>query len=140
MTYAEWIAQWTPQQMVASCASRSQEMARVFPELKAVAGYICFLGGGKAEHWWCVDPQGNVIDPTADQFRVMLRPPIIGYEPYDRAKHGPMRVGKCMNCGDAIYDDNPRFKGHGNPGICSDECEEDFGRGLECDRQQEVSR
>lgn len=48
-------------------------------------------------HAWLVDAIGNVVDPTRDQF-----PGPIEYEEW---KPGDVvRVGKCMNCGEEIWE------------------------------------
>ena len=50
------------------------------PSLTLVRGwYHCPIWGNQA-HWWCVKPDGTIVDPTAKQF------PSAGlgaYEPYD---------------------------------------------------------
>src|ERR1035437_1692819 len=54
----------TPRDLVrARCDEFTQGFVEKFPHLKRVAG---FVGGN--EHWWCVDLDGTVVDPTAEQF------------------------------------------------------------------------
>lgn len=47
-----------------SCVSATAEMVKAFPELTRVRGFV--QPGG--QHWWCVDPAGNIVDPTVAQF------------------------------------------------------------------------
>ena len=50
------------------CAEATLAMAAVFPELTRVRGhYLCWVWGER-EHWWLVEPNGEIVDPTADQF------------------------------------------------------------------------
>lgn len=40
-------------------------MVEAFPELKRVRGHYHCPWLSKAQpHWWCVDPDGNIVDPT----------------------------------------------------------------------------
>ena len=68
--------------------------------------------GHATEHWWCEDAQGNIIDPTASQFRPGGR--------YSKFESGEfkMRIGACPNCGGDLYD--------GDGDFCSDECFESY--------------
>lgn len=97
------------------CMAATAEMVTVFPELKVVAGFV-FASGSRIEHFWCVDPVGNVVDPTAAQF--------VGITSYVPWKPGDeIRVGKCMNCGDEIYGRPATLDG--KPAcVCSKECED----------------
>lgn len=46
-----------------------QAMCEAFPELTPVGGdYITPLRSVPITHWWCVDAQGGIIDPTAAQY------------------------------------------------------------------------
>ena len=94
MTYDEWIHIWRVDhpQAAGSCAHAVQEMVKVFPELKAVrgralipgvGGFTCFEYDPEALkedhppisvfHWWCMTPDGDILDPTADQFREVFQ-------------------------------------------------------------------
>ena len=100
------------------CQSFTSEFATAFPELRRVPGfYRCRDGWNGGEHWWLVDLQGAVIDPTADQF------PDQGqgtYEAYSPAKH-KVPKGTCMCCGGAKY------ASEGSSG-CSEECDQELAR------------
>lgn len=100
------------------CWSATKEMAETFPELKCERGWAhikCLKPFDKYgiytdQHWWCVDPDGNIIDPTASQYESE----IVKYEAYDEEIHGPLPTGKCMNCGSFVYD---------NKNFCDEICE-----------------
>lgn len=104
--YAAWIDAYIAERLprchppeprvavLGSCASATEQMVKAFPELRRVAGFY----GGR-EHWWCVAPDGTVVDPTAAQFD-----PGFAYEEYDAARHGPRRSGRCPECGDDVYE------------------------------------
>jgi len=79
--------------------------------LKAVRGhYICPIWGSQA-HWWCVKPDGTIIDPTAKQFPSKGRTG--EYIPFD---------GKliCENCGKEVLEENAHI--NGNYACCSYSC------------------
>lgn len=80
------------------CKPVCQEMNKVFPELKLVRGHYYDASWGERMHWWLVDPDGNIIDPTAIQF------PSKGkgvYIPWDESQPEP--TGKCRQCGEYTY-------------------------------------
>lgn len=100
--YANWIAEQT-QPVYRRCEAATQEMVDAFPELRRVRGHY-FDGHHDHPHWWCVAPDGSVIDPTAAQFSA------IGfYEEWDK----PEPTGKCPNCGGYVFDSGT---------VCSDQC------------------
>jgi hypothetical protein len=110
MTYTEWIETYQGQ-VYGMCASLTQQMIEAFPELKRVRGHYLDPVWGRREHWWCVAPDGSIVDPTKSQF------PSKGMGPYKEHVEGtPEPTGKCHNCGDYCYN------GHS---FCSLECEKD---------------
>ena len=129
MTYAEWIADYERRELAAvrligaddctleerlvfavrgRCATASAAMVAVFPELRRVRGHY-----NGVPHWWCVAPDGTIVDPTARQFV-----PGGTYVEY----HGPDPLGKCMNCGALVWTPLPG----GDTSACSDECLQDL--------------
>ena len=88
------------------CQGACNEMLLVFPELKKVRGHYNGIS-----HWWCVDPDGNIVDPTAKQFS-----PGGTYTEY----HGPDPVGKCINCGEWVW--TMEF----SSSACSEECSKEL--------------
>lgn len=38
------------------------------PSLTLVRGHYVDPAWGKQQHWWCVQPDGVIVDPTAKQF------------------------------------------------------------------------
>lgn len=95
------------------CAEASAEMVAAFPELTRVRGhYFCPVWGERA-HWWCVAPDGTIVDPTAAQF------PSKGafdYTPLAADVEEP--VGRCCNCGELSY-----ASAGGGETCCSPACE-----------------
>lgn len=87
-----------------SCATATERMVSAFPELRRVRGHR-----DGAPHWWCVAPDGAIVDPTVKQFADTSTG---HYEEYT----GPDPVGKCMNCGDYVW--SAAF----STSACSDEC------------------
>lgn len=113
MTYDEWISD----KLAAAdpnnrCADWTSAMVAVFPELTRVRGHVRFVNGARCAHWWCVAPDGSLVDPTLNQFEM----PIETYEPWPEG--APEPVGHCYWCGADVF--APRS------GACSDECEDDL--------------
>ena len=94
------------------CAKVTIDMAEAFPELKRVRGHYDCPIWGRRDHWWLVDPDGNVVDPTVSQF------PSGGFGEYVLWVEGsPEPTGKCPNCG------NECFNGDG---VCSNKCYQEY--------------
>lgn len=50
------------------CRELAEEAAKQDPTLKLVRGhYLCPFWGSQA-HWWCVRPDGEIVDPSVKQF------------------------------------------------------------------------
>ncbi len=97
--YADWVADYSKRHdgaLLGQCEDAVKRMVEAFPELTIVRGHVFVMRWGQRAHWWCVAPDESVVDPTAKQF-----PMILAYEPWIPGT--PVRVGKCMNCGDEIY-------------------------------------
>jgi hypothetical protein len=108
--YQAWIGKWLRKNdPYGKCHEASIEMQEQFPHLRLVRGHYHDVMWGEREHWWLVDDDENIVDPTATQF------PSKGsghyYELPDDAKEP---LGKCMNCGEYCYE---------NRNFCSDGCE-----------------
>lgn len=105
--YTAWIAQ-NVTETYGKCAEVTLAMQQAFPELTRVRGhYYCPIWGERA-HWWLVNTDGEIIDPTKAQF------PSKGighYEPWPEGAREP--TGMCPNCGELIYDGNY---------LCNDTC------------------
>lgn len=94
--YAEWIAAHPGGYGL--CSWRSAQMRDAFPELTVTFGFA----NGR-EHVWLVTGDGEVVDPTVEQFgtpaKLSIKP--VDYQPF---KPGDtVRVGKCRECGFAIF-------------------------------------
>lgn len=109
----------------AECNSWTMRFVEKFPHLKRVAGFYgapedVWLNDPdeeiyRTEHWWCVDTDGTIVDPTAEQF---MHGDFV-YTPFDEAKHR-IKIGRCMECGDDIFG----LKAEGPKSACSEECTE----------------
>ena len=115
--FTAWIHDNVPQdpnEILSSCREWVDKMDSAFPgELTAVPGHVflvpCALN---REHWWLVDMDGVIVDPTAHQFHgdYYGGSSIVSYEPWE----GPLPTGKCMNCGEYCYGSDSS--------MCSDKC------------------
>jgi hypothetical protein len=92
------------------CNELAEKFAEHFPDLTAQPG---FYEG--QEHIWCKDSEGNIVDPTYEQFRPGGR-----YEEYDENFH-EICVGRCPNCGNHIYDLKKNARD-----FCDKECETSY--------------
>ena len=114
--YREWMAQnpFGPGQ----CREATEAMQAAFPELRRVRGHVYLWNTDKQPpHWWLVDTEGEVVDPTAHQF-----PTLLGYEPHDESRGEP--VGMCAECGGYIYPTD----GWSDTTTCSERCFESYTR------------
>lgn len=120
MTYAEWIEQYVSFQegryVRGKCASATKAMVVAFPELRRVAGFAHVDHQWTDQHWWCVAPDGTVVDPTAEQFG-QVGQHLVDYEELDLndpKTRGMIPTGRCMDCGDPVYN---------GATFCNSECE-----------------
>ena len=97
--YADWISANVKGDGYGKCHLATLAMVEAFPELQRVRGhYFCWTWGVR-EHWWCVAPDGSIVDPTIAQF------PSKGageYEPWIEGTKEP--TGRCPECGGYCYD------------------------------------
>lgn len=93
------------------CRQMSEDAAKADPSLTVVRGhYWCPMWNRTEAHWWCVDKDGKIVDPTAQQF------PSAGmgdYIPFDD-------IFCCEQCGKTIPEDDAIQMG--NYIVCSTGC------------------
>lgn len=104
--YAAWIEQYVaaqPERFVrGKCANATSAMVAAHPELRRACGFV-YVQWGRDEHWWCVAPDGAVVDPTAEQFGAYG---VLQYEELDLsdpATRARVPTGRCMDCGEPVY-------------------------------------
>jgi len=112
--YDAWISACTKPKGAGHCLARSKEMKEAFPELTLCRGYYTSAVDGMPAHWWLKTPDGKIVDPTVEQFKMGKQG---NYEEYNERDHGPLPIGKCMNCGDLCYPGAPASC------CCSVQCE-----------------
>ena len=117
--YERWISENCPGTQAGLCRSKSEAMRKAFPELVLCKGYYSSPVDGMRSHWWLKTPEGEIVDPTVRQF---VMGPSGTYEEYNREVHGPLPIGKCMNCGCQVYEENDPPSSC----ICSKECQVSF--------------
>lgn len=111
--YKEWITNYNQSHpdTYGLCAKATKEFLSTFPELKRVRGHVeSVLSTKQLPHWWCVDSDGEIVDPTAKQFGYISK-----YIEWDETQDEP--TGKCPNCGELCYD--YRF-------TCCDSCASEY--------------
>ena len=102
MDYAAWIQEHYPTRTSArrQGVEATQRMVEAFPELKRVRGYVHNMFRPRAHaHMWCVDPTGQIVDPTVHQWPYILDPG--QYEAIPDGAEEPH--GMCMECGKLCY-------------------------------------
>lgn len=67
--YRKWIKENVGQDGgYGQCLKFAREMVAAFPELRIMSGgYYCTSWGYRG-HFWCIDAEDNVVDPTSWQF------------------------------------------------------------------------
>lgn len=93
------------------CKEASEALCAAVPTLTLVRGhYFCPMWNSNEPHWWCTQPDGTIIDPTAAQF------PSSGngiYTPFNG-------VVECAECGKEMEEAEASFES--NYAFCSTRC------------------
>jgi hypothetical protein len=101
----------------AQCYSFCEAFVEKFSHLTMVKGWYVAAEHNYTEHWWLIEKDGTVVDPTKGQFSIQTG---------EYVSHGSKRakelelfakIGRCPNCGGDIYEGDEDFGG-----VCSDEC------------------
>lgn len=122
MTYDEWIAEYVKSQkdfVRGKCKEAVTAMVKAFPELRPAAGFA-HVTWGSDQHWWCVAPDGTIVDPTKSQFEFGM---VLEYEELDLndpKTKARIPIGKCVNCGEETYEHS-----YGRD-VCTKRCSESF--------------
>lgn len=117
MSYQEWIDQYAvdqKHQLLGKCRQASLAMQQAFPELRTVRGHV-ETNWGRRAHWWLVDAEDNIVDPTVLQFDV-----IFSYDPWEPGDE--VCVGKCMECGEHIWKSTDNLDNVRKETFCSEDC------------------
>lgn len=109
--YQKWIEHHVADKGTGKCKEITQAMQEAFPELRLIRGHYYCLVWGEREHWWLVDVDGSIVDPTAAQF------PSKGGRYEALADDTPEPTGKCPNCGEYCY---------GSGECCSEACHKSY--------------
>jgi len=133
VTYEEWIAANVPLEPILArgkCFGATQKMAAAFPELRRVRGHYLCPSWGRQEHWWCIAPDGTIVDPTGHQFPSATRISggalvVLGvYEPLPDDAEEP--IGKCLVCGGYCWASESAPSAYACSSECMDQLEKDF--------------
>lgn len=97
--YTTWITK-NVEDTFRTCAEVTTRMLAAFPELTRVRGhYKEIIGNVKHQHWWLTDPDGEIVDPTREQFT--CRSPLDEYIPWIEGSPEPQ--GMCRWCGNLSW-------------------------------------
>jgi hypothetical protein len=123
--YVDWIADYARRHssLLGMCRQATNEMKTAFPELHIVRGHV-YTTWGQRGHFWCKTDDDEIVDPTAAQFSLIFD--------YEEWKPGtPVRIGKCMNCGEEIWEPVESLDGPiPHKSSCSAECERELMESL----------
>ncbi len=119
VSYTLWIAQNVPADPWGKCEELTKRMALAFPELHRIRGHYNCPIDGRLPHWWMLSPNGEVIDPTRNQFSSKGQG---RYEPHV----GPEPTGTCLCCGALVYDGQT---------FCSQKCLSEMTAHLEAEEK-----
>lgn len=103
--YQEWvdINYPDPAYTLGRCKEAVDAMVEAFPELIKTNGFIDLYSSYERMHWWGKDTEGNIVDPTAHQFKAYADR-IFEYREIDDNHPARKYVrAKCMNCGQYYY-------------------------------------
>lgn len=124
--YKQWIIDNypTPNSAINLCREACEKMKEAFPELTLTNGLIQ-VGTEKDErtHWWCKDPEGNVVDPTAHQYKIFGMRIVFYNEIDDEHDLRKYPQGKCANCGETYFIGKNNW---GDSTTCSSKCFQDY--------------
>lgn len=97
LKYLRWIDVHVDLAAKLQCREVSEAMANAFPELTRVCGHYVAPIDGMRPHWWLIDADKRVIDPTRHQFQSE------GAGEYVQLEKPP--IARCQNCGEPFFDD-----------------------------------
>ena len=69
--YDEWIKEWAAGNCYIRCQEYTWAMCKHFPELRRVEGVWIDATGERHGHFWCETPDGEIVDPTFEQFECL---------------------------------------------------------------------
>ena len=124
--YELWIENWLLSNSPNwACETATKLMAEEFPELTRVPGRVVCEVQGSMNHWWLENEDEEIVDPTVSQFQI---PNGLIYEKWTPGT--PTKVGKCMNCGESIFENLNSLSD--SPSVsttsCSEECQASLHR------------
>lgn len=97
------------------CLEMCKEAVRLNPELKLIRGYYyCPIWNKKEAHWWTVKENGEIHDPTKNQF------PSKGHGIYEEFNG----IVECAECKKKIPEADAEIEG--NYAYCSYKCHGKF--------------
>lgn len=118
--YRKWIDDNYPADMFVRglCREACEKMHAEFPELRIACGVVFVplfpAKDSEQEHWWLVDGNGDVVDPTRQQFPGFIQYNEAGADDPRRKYHR----ATCANCGER-YLITPEWS---DGTVCSQQC------------------
>lgn len=134
MNYADWISAYVARNkgfVRGLCDPATTEMVKAFPELRRACGLATWNAGHREvrdQHWWCVAPDGMIVDPTAAQFTGQVLYEELNLDNPDDVARIP--TGVCMGCGGDVYEGKT---------FCGDACEGSVMRDMGCTQNADGS-
>jgi hypothetical protein len=92
-----------------TCHEAAESLVEADHSLALVRGWYIDVVWGPREHWWCTRTDGEIVDPTVEQFPTGHIPELREYVPYEG-------IHPCPGCSVAVRE------GEGYEGFCCAEC------------------
>lgn len=92
------------------CKEMSEALVAADPTLRLVRGHYYDTMWGEQAHWWCAKPDGEIVDPTKDQF------PSKGAGVYVEFSG----IVQCDQCGKEMKEEDAIFMS--SYPVCSNQC------------------
>ena len=93
------------------CKDKATAAAAEDPSLRLVRGWYIDPDWGEQEHWWCEREDGEIVDPTVEQFPSGHIPGLRSYREY-------IGIYPCPGCGIDVHEDSPNR----SSGFCCGAC------------------
>lgn len=81
-----------------TCRQAAERLAASEDGLTVVRGWYLDAHWGTQEHWWCVRTDGEIVDPTVEQFPTGHLPALRHYVPFEG-------LYPCVGCGVPVEED-----------------------------------
>lgn len=94
------------------CKEMAEALVAQDPTLRLVRGFYYDSCWGEQPHWWCMKPDGTIVDPTALQFPTKGKGTYVEFD----------GTVECAQCGKEVLEKNAEIADNGRYAFCSHRC------------------